>query len=75
LLAAIIYPDAEVHSLEAMARLVGVPVTGRHTSLGDALVTAELFLRFLPLLEAQGLETFGQVQKAEKETFYARLEY
>jgi DNA polymerase-3 subunit epsilon len=75
LLAAIVYPDAEVHSLEAMARLVGVPVTGRHTSLGDALVTAELFLRLIPLLEAQGLETFGQVQKAEKETFYARLEY
>jgi DNA polymerase-3 subunit epsilon len=75
LLAAIVYPDAEVHSLEAMARLVGVPVTGRHTSLGDALVTAELFLRLIPLLETQGLETFGQVQKAEKETFYARLEY
>jgi DNA polymerase-3 subunit epsilon len=75
LLAAIVYPDAEVHSLEAMARLVGVPVTGRHTSLGDALVTAELFIRLIPLLETQGLETFGQVQKAEKETFYARLEY
>jgi len=75
LLAAIVYPDADVHSLEALARLLGVPVTGRHTSLGDALVTAELFLRLIPLLETRGLETFGQVHKAEKETFYARLEY
>ena len=75
LLAALIYPDSEVHSLEALARLVGVEVTGRHTSLGDALVTAELFLQLIPLLEERGLETFGQVQAAEKETFYARLEY
>jgi DNA polymerase-3 subunit epsilon len=38
-------------------------------------VTAELFLQLIPLLEERGLETFGQVQAAEKETFYARLEY
>ena len=75
LLAALIYPNSDVHSLEALARLVGVEVTGRHTSLGDALVTAEVFLQLIPLLEERGLETFGQVQEAEKETFYARLEY
>jgi DNA polymerase-3 subunit epsilon len=75
LLAALVYPDSEVHSLEALARLVGVEVTGRHTSLGDALVTAELFLQLIPLLEARGLKTFGEVQTAERETFYARLEY
>ncbi|MDF1597067.1 MAG: exonuclease domain-containing protein [Acidimicrobiia bacterium] len=75
LLAAVVYPESDVHSLEALARLVGVPVTGRHTSLGDALVTAELFLQLIPLLEARGLRTFAQVQRAEKETFYSRLEY
>ncbi len=75
LLAALVYPDSDVHSLEALARLVGVEVTGRHTSLGDALVTAELFLQLIPLLEARGLKTFGEVQTAERETFYARLEY
>lgn len=75
LLAALVYPDSDVHSLEALARLVGVEVTGRHTSLGDALVTAELFLQLIPLLEERGLVTFGQVQQAERETFYARLEY
>ncbi len=75
LLAALVYPESDVHSLEALARLVGVPVTGRHTSLGDALVTAELFLQLIPLLEARGLRTFAQVQRAEKDTFYARLEY
>jgi len=75
LLAAVVYPDAEVHSLETLARLVGIEVTGLHTSLGDALVTAELFLRLIPLLEERGLHTFGQVQEAERRTFYSRLEY
>ncbi|MDH5371936.1 MAG: exonuclease domain-containing protein [Acidimicrobiia bacterium] len=75
LLAALVYPDSDVHSLEALARLVGVPVTGRHTSLGDALVTAEVFLSLVPQLERMGLETFGEVQAAEKQTFYARLKY
>ena len=67
LLATLVYPDSDVHSLEALARLVGVEVTGRHTSLGDALVTAELFLQLIPLLEARGLKTFGEASRQQRE--------
>ena len=50
-------------------------VTGRHTALGDALVTAEVFQKLVPLLAAMGLHTLGQVREAAQKTFYARVSY
>ena len=37
----------------------GVNVRGRHTALGDSLVTAEIYVRMLPLLLDAGVNTFG----------------
>ena len=75
LLSAVIHPDTEVHSLEAIAARVGVNLIGRHTALGDAIMTAELFLRMLPLLAAQGVRTLGEARVASEKTYYARLKY
>jgi DNA polymerase-3 subunit epsilon len=46
--------------LDALARECGVRVRGRHTALGDCLVTAEIFSRLLPRLLDHGVETLGQ---------------
>lgn len=75
LLSAVLYPEGDGHQLEAIAERVGVSVVGRHTALGDAIVTAEIFVRLIPLLEARGIETLGDALRASQETWYARLDY
>jgi DNA polymerase-3 subunit epsilon len=60
LLYSALYPEARVFDLDAVAQHVGVPVQGRHTALGDALATAEIYLKLLPDLEVHGIVTLGQ---------------
>ena len=75
LLSALVHPQQASHQLEAIAERLGVAVAGRHTALGDAMVTAEVFQKLVPLLAAMGLHTLGQVRAAAQKSFYARLSY
>ena len=74
LLDAALNPDHDRHSLEAIAARLGVGVVGRHTALGDALVTGEVFLRLLTLLEHRGIRTLGEALAAARATYQARLD-
>ncbi len=74
LLDAVVHPDHDDHSLEAIASRLGVPVTGRHSALGDALVTGEVFLRLLPLLGGLGVHTLGEALSTSQSTLHARLD-
>ena len=75
LLSAVVHPNQESHSLEAIAKRLGVDVQGRHTAMGDAFVTAEVFLKLLALLRAMGITTLGKARSAAQETYFARLKY
>ncbi|GAB4470057.1 MAG: exonuclease domain-containing protein [Burkholderiaceae bacterium] len=75
LLSAIVHPNQDNHSLDAVAERLGVRVIGRHTALGDALVTGEVLLRLLPLLAERGIVTLGQALEASRATYLARLQY
>jgi DNA polymerase-3 subunit epsilon len=75
LLSAVVHPQQDSHELEAIAVRLGVRVLGRHTALGDALVTAEVFIKMLPLLHESGIDTLGQALEASQQTYYARLSY
>jgi DNA polymerase-3 subunit epsilon len=75
LLSAVLHPEQESHRLEAIAERLGVPVLGRHTALGDAMVTAEVLVKMLPLLRERGLVTLGQVLEASRATWLARVQY
>ena len=50
----------ESASLDALADFWGVEIRGRHTALGDALVTAEIFRVLLPRLADRGVRTLGE---------------
>lgn len=75
LLSVAAHPALDDHRLEAIAERLGVPVIGRHTALGDALLAGEVFLRLLGLLRERGIVTLGQALDASRETYYARLRY
>jgi DNA polymerase-3 subunit epsilon len=75
LLSALMHPNQESHRLEAIAERFGVTLIGRHTALGDAMVTAEIFLKMIPLLAERGIHTLGQAREASQQTFYARIKY
>jgi DNA polymerase-3 subunit epsilon len=75
LLSAVLHPDFEAHALEAIAERMGVNPIGRHTALGDAIMTGEVFLRMLPLLAEQGIRTLGEAREASRRTYFARIQY
>lgn len=54
----------EDQSLDGLCARYGIAILGRHTALGDTIATAELLLRLIDRLEAQGLSTFGEVMRA-----------
>jgi DNA polymerase-3 subunit epsilon len=75
LLSQVIHPHQPQHTLEAIAARLGVMVIGRHTALGDAIVTGEVFLKMIPLLAANGIHTLKEAREAARQTLYARIEY
>lgn len=75
LLASLVMPYEEDHGLERLADRLGLVVTARHTAFGDAVTTAEIFLRLLPLLADRGITTLGEARAASAGSPYARLRY
>jgi DNA polymerase III subunit epsilon len=75
LLAAVAQPAQDSHSLEAIAARLGVPLLGRHTAPGDAMVTAEVFIKLIPLLAERGIHTLGDALAASQKTYLARVSY
>jgi DNA polymerase III subunit epsilon len=75
LLSPVVHPFDPEHRLEAMAQRLGISVMGRHTALGDAFVTAEIFLRMIPVLAQKGIHTLKQAREASQKTFYAKVTY
>ena len=75
LLSAVVHPNQASHRLEDIAARFDVTVLGRHTALGDAMVTAEVFLKMIPLLAKRGIHTLAQARAAAQQTYFARVKY
>lgn len=63
LLSAVVFSQHDQHSLDALTHRLGITISeeARHTAIGDAVATADAFLKLLPVLQARGFNTFGQV--------------
>ncbi len=75
LLSAVVHPNLQDHRLEAIAERLGIRVIGRHTALGDALLTGEILLKLIPLLAQSGIVTLKQAREVSQRTYHARLRY
>lgn len=73
LLSAVIFGETETHTLDAIAdRLdIRIDATARHTATGDAIATAQILVRLLPMLDAKGVHTLGEAITAMRR--HARL--
>jgi DNA polymerase-3 subunit epsilon len=63
LVSATAFGQAETHTLDALANRLGVHIeeADRHTALGDAIATADVFIKLKDMLAGQGLVRFGDV--------------
>jgi len=62
LLYAALENDPDEHGLDDLARKLDVTIVHRHTALDDAMATAEIFVRLLPLLAEKGITTLGDAE-------------
>ena len=64
LLAEVTEPNLSGHSLDQLAAWLGVHVAGRHTALGDAMTTAQIFCALVPRLRDVGIRTLAEATQA-----------
>ncbi len=64
LLSVYLQKEESNHTLDGIATRLGVEIHGRHTAIGDTLVTAEVFLNQVDLLNSKGVRTLGDALRA-----------
>ena len=71
----VIYPHQKDHNIETICSYLGITIRDRHTAIGDAVVTAQIFLKLLPILNDNGIFTLKQARDASQKTYLAKLKF
>ncbi len=75
LLSTILHPNLEGHSIDDLATRYGIKTETRHQALGDAIMTARVFLKMIPLLAGINIHTIEDATRASRESVYAKIRY
>ncbi len=62
-MARFLLPNLNRFKLDTVAKAVGVPLDNHHRAVDDAACTAEIFVKFIPMLYDRGIETLDQVNE------------
>ncbi len=60
-IARILLPRQARHTLDAVAKTLGISLENHHRAVDDAEATAEIFVKFIPMLKAEGADTLKKV--------------
>ncbi|MDE5907533.1 MAG: PolC-type DNA polymerase III [Lachnospiraceae bacterium] len=60
-IARILLPHQAKHTLDAVAKTMGVSLENHHRAVEDAEATAEIFVKFIPMLRERGADTLAKV--------------
>ena len=60
-MARFLLPNLNRFKLDTVAKAVGVALDNHHRAVDDAACTAEIFVKFIPMLQDRGIETLDQV--------------
>ena len=60
-IARILLPNQAKHTLDAVAKTLGVSLENHHRAVEDAEATAEIFVKFIPMLREQGADTLAKI--------------
>jgi DNA polymerase-3 subunit epsilon len=66
LLSACLHDHTTDHTLDGLARRHGIGIEGRHTALGDTMITASVLTSLFDILERRGIRTFGEAVRASR---------
>lgn len=57
----VFYPTQAKHTLDAVAKTMGVSLENHHRAVDDAEATAQIFVRFLPMLAEKGVTNMEEL--------------
>ncbi|TCL56523.1 DNA polymerase-3 subunit alpha (Gram-positive type) [Kineothrix alysoides] len=60
-IARILLPHQARHTLDAVAKTLGISLQNHHRAVDDAEATAEIFVKFIPMLKEDGADTLKKV--------------
>ncbi len=60
-IARVLLPGQAKHTLDAIAKTLGISLENHHRAVDDAEATAEIFVKMIPMLREQGADTLAKV--------------